>query len=163
MRSWVVAAGVIEGPDGVLLVQNRRNDGRLDWSPPGGVVEVHDGEAVADGLTREVLEETGLRVTAWTGPLYRVHASAEHMGWDLTVEVHQAVAFEGEVVVDDPDGVVVDARWVDPAACSALLEEAYLFVREPFTSWLAERWPEERSYRYRVDGTSRADISVVRL
>ena len=163
VREWVVAAGVIEGPEGVLLVQNRRNDGRLDWSPPGGVIEVHDGEAVEDGLTREVLEETGLKVTRWEGPLYRVHCRAEGMGWDLTVEVHRAVAFEGDLCVDDPDGVVVDARFVDPSACAPFLEHAYLFVREPFSAWLAERWTDERSYRYRVDGATRAEIDVVRL
>lgn len=35
MKHWVVAAGLIEGPEGLLLVQNRRRDGRLDWSSPG--------------------------------------------------------------------------------------------------------------------------------
>ena len=39
MRRWLVAGAVIEGPEGVLLVQNRRRDGRVDWSPPGGVVD----------------------------------------------------------------------------------------------------------------------------
>ena len=32
MRAWVVAAGLIQGPDGFVLVQNRRRDGSLDWS-----------------------------------------------------------------------------------------------------------------------------------
>ena len=31
MRAWVVAAGLIEGPAGLVLVQNRRRDGSLDW------------------------------------------------------------------------------------------------------------------------------------
>ena len=35
MRDWLVAGAVIEGPDGVLLVQNRRRNGSTDWSPPG--------------------------------------------------------------------------------------------------------------------------------
>jgi len=53
VREWLVAGGIIEGPDGILLVQNRRRDGSLDWSTPGGVIEVHEGESVVDGLTRE--------------------------------------------------------------------------------------------------------------
>ena len=76
---------------------------RVDWSPPGGVVEIAEGERVVDGLTREVEEETGLRVTAWEGPVYQVDAEAPDMGWHLRVEVHRAVAFEGELDVDDPD------------------------------------------------------------
>jgi 8-oxo-dGTP diphosphatase len=32
------------------------------------------------------------------------------MGWHLRVEAHLAVAYEGELRVDDPDGIVVDAR-----------------------------------------------------
>ena len=64
MRAGVVAGGLVEGPDGLLLVQNRRRDGSIDWSPPGGVIEVAEGESVLDGLTREVHEETGITVDA---------------------------------------------------------------------------------------------------
>ena len=40
MREWLVAGGLVESHDGLLLVQNRRRDGSLDWSPPGGVIDV---------------------------------------------------------------------------------------------------------------------------
>jgi 8-oxo-dGTP diphosphatase len=163
MRSWVVAAGLLEGPDGLLLVRNLRRDGSLDWSPPGGVVEVAEGESVRDGLSREVEEETGLRVTEWVGPVYEVQAEAADMGWSLRVEVHRAVAYEGELRVDDPDGIVVDARFVDVGACAGHLEGCHRWVREPLDAWLTERWEGSRSYRYRVDGADRASLSVVRL
>src|SRR5688572_25075625 len=93
MRAWVVAGGLVEGPDGLLLVQNRRRDGSLDWSPPGGVIEVADGESVRVGLTREVEEETGIRVTEWIGPVYEVEAVAAEMGWTMRVEVHRALGY----------------------------------------------------------------------
>src|SRR3954465_9752770 len=99
MRDWLVGSGVVEGPDGVLLVQNQRRNGSLDWSTPGGVIEVHEGESVVDGLTRGVEEEGGIRVAEWIGPVYEVEAIAEGLGWSLRVEVHRAVAFEGELVV----------------------------------------------------------------
>src|SRR3954454_2526645 len=105
MRRWVVASGIVERDGQVLLVQNRRRDGALDWSPPGGVVEVADGESVVDGLTREVQEETGIHVAAWEGPVWEVEADAPDMGWQLRVEVHRALDFEGELRVDDPDGI----------------------------------------------------------
>jgi len=39
VRAWLVGGAVIETGDGVLLVQNQRRSGLLDWSPPGGVIE----------------------------------------------------------------------------------------------------------------------------
>jgi 8-oxo-dGTP diphosphatase len=159
----VVASGIIEGPDGVLLVQNRRRNGSLDWSTPGGVIEVADGESVLDGLTREVREETGITVTAWEGPVYEVEAEAVGMGWTLRVEVHRALAFEGDLVPDDPDGIVVDARFVAVDACMEQLASTWLPTHEPLGAWLAERWTDARSYRYRVDGEARATMRITRL
>ena len=153
MREWVVASGLIEGPDGLLLVQNRRRNGSLDWSTPGGVIEVDDGESVIDGLTREVEEETGIRVTEWVGPVYEVEAVAPERGWHLRVEVHRALAYEGELHVDDCDGIVVDARFVPVDECHPHLEECHVWVREPLTAWLTERFEPAtppRSFRYDV-------------
>jgi 8-oxo-dGTP diphosphatase len=164
MRQWVVASGLIEGPDGLLLVQNRRRNGRVDWSPPGGVVEVDAGESVLDGLTREVEEETGLVVASWEGPTYRITAEAPDMGWRLAVEAHRATGFDGDLRVDDPDGIVVAARFVLADECRDLLGAAPRWVREPVCEWLSEPWEGERTYAYRVEGTLAAgDVSVHRL
>lgn len=163
VREWLVASGIVEGPEGLLLVQNRRRNGSLDWSTPGGVIEVETGESVLDGLTREVAEETGITVTDWEGPVYEVEAVAEGLGWHLRVEVHRALAFSGDLVVDDLDGIVVDARWVPLTDCALHLDECPVWVREPLSGWLGERPCERRSYRYRVDGADRATLAVVRL
>lgn len=163
MREWLVASGIIEGPDGLLLVQNRRRNGSLDWSTPGGVIEVAEGESVLEGLTREVEEETGLRVTAWEGPVYEVEAEAEAMGWKLRVEVHRALEFSGDLVLEDLDEIVVGAEWVAPDACGGHLEQCPVWVREPLASYLADRWGDRRAFRYRVDGADRAAMTVTRL
>lgn len=165
MREWLVASGIIEGPDGVLLVQNRRRNGSLDWSTPGGVVEVDGGESVLDGLTREVREETGITVSAWEGPLYEVLADAEGLGWRLRVEVHRAIDFAGDLVLEDLDEIVVDAQWVSADACDAHLEQCPEWVREPLSTYLADRWAgtDARSFHYRVEGADRATMQVVRL
>ena len=162
MREWLVASGIVEGPHGILLVQNRRRDGALDWSPPGGVVEVSDGESVVDGLTREVEEETGIRVTAWEGPVWEVEADAPDMGWQLRVEVHRALAFEGDLHVADPDGIVIDARFVPTDDCRAQLLTTWLPTHEPLLAWLAERWTAARAYRYTITGLTRADATITR-
>ena len=158
MKEWVVAGAVIEGPDGVLLVANRRHNGSIDWTTPGGVVDA--GESIIDGLTREVAEETGLEVTDWEGPLYEIEAIAPDLGWHLRVEVHRAVAVRGEIVIDDPDGIVIDAAWVLPGDCEARLADAHPWVREPFGAWVLERWAGSRAFRYRITGTDPRNLEV---
>ena len=161
MRDWLVGGAVIEGPAGLLLVRNRRRDGRHDWSPPGGVID--PGETVVEGLTREVTEETGLVVSEWVGPLYEIEAEAPDMDWRLRVQAFRAVAWEGALVVDDPDGIVVDARWVPPVECAGHLEGCSPWVADPVHEWLAGPWEGSRSYGYRIAGVDIASIEVTRL
>jgi 8-oxo-dGTP diphosphatase len=166
VRNWTVAGGLVESDEGLLLVQNRRRNGSFDWSPPGGVIEVADGESVVDGLTREVQEETGLRVTEWAGPLYEVQAEAPGLGWTLRAAVYLAVSYEGELVVDDPDGIVVDAQFVALDECAGHLRQCHPWVREPLAEWLEVRWSHgdpRPPFGYRVDGTDIASLVVTRL
>lgn len=161
MRSWLVAGAVIEGGDGLLLVANRRRDGAIDWSTPGGVID--EGEEVLAGLEREVVEETGLVVERWGGLLYGVQVHAPDLGWDLRVEVHRAAAVSGELRIDDPDGIVFDAQYLSGDACDSCLLGAPPWVHEPLRAWLGERWPLARDFRYRVTGRDRASFEVARL
>jgi 8-oxo-dGTP diphosphatase len=160
-RRWLVGGGLVVADQGVLLVQNRRRDGRLDWSPPGGVIDA--GESLVEGLTREVEEETGLRVHGWAGPAYRIRAHAPDMGWHLEVEAHLAEGFDGELRVDDPDGIVVAARFVGADECVELLGHSPRWVREPLCAWLADRVAGAR-HAYRVEGgPGVGPLSVTRL
>lgn len=164
MRDWVVGGAVLLGDDGaVLLVRNRRRNGSHDWSPPGGVIDVHEGESLLDGLAREVEEETGLRVTEWAGLLWSVTTKAPGLGWHLRAEVHLAKAWEGELRVDDPDGIVVDAGFVSLDDCAGRLDGCHPWVREPLTAWLDERWADARPFDYRVDGDDARTVTVTRL
>jgi 8-oxo-dGTP diphosphatase len=162
-REWLVAGALVEAGDGLLMVQNRRRGGFSDWSTPGGVIDAADA-SLLEGLTREVEEETGIRVRRWEGPVYEVQALAIDLGWSMRCEVHRAVEFDGELRVDDPDGIVVDAAFVPLGDCGVLLDECARWVSEPLAEWLAERWgPDEaRGYRYEVHGTARANLRVHR-
>ena len=160
MREWLVGGGLILGDGGLLLVHNRRRNGNHDWSPPGGVID--EGETLLAGLTREVEEETGVVVARWRGPVYEVDVAAPGLGWHLRVEAHLAVDFAGTVKVDDPDGIVVDAAYVDPAACDDHLAGCHPWVGEPLRAWLDERWDEPRTFRYTIDGDDMARVVVTR-
>lgn len=146
----------------MLLVANRRRDGRIDWTPPGGVID--EGEDLVEGLTREVEEETGLVVAGWEGPVYRVEAENADAGWTMRVEVHRATSWSGRLRVgQDPDGIVVDARFVPVTECDAVLAETWQLITEPMGAWLSERFADDRVYRYRVAGADRASHVVTRL
>ena len=160
MRRWHVAAAIIESDGALLLVENRRRNGATDWSTPGGVVE--DDEETLAGLAREVIEETGITVRSWRGPVYKVETVAAGLGWHLNVEVYEALDWHGELFVDDPDGIVTDARFVPHAQCAPTLHDNAVWVREPICQWLAERWIEPQMFRYEIEGVDRATMVVHR-
>ena len=160
LRQWTVAAALIEAEGGLLLVQNRRRNGMTDWSTPGGVVEEH--EETVDGLAREVVEETGIVVRRWRGPVYEVETIAVDLGWHLRVQVYEALDWHGELVIDDPDGIVTDARFVPLEECPSTLLENAIWVREPICEWLSDRWADSRSFRYEVVGRDRPSMVVHR-
>ena len=94
MRDWLVAGGLLRGSDGVLLVQNERRNGSLDWSTPGGVID--EGETLLQGLTREVHEETGLVVAGWDALAYEVEVDfiCESTKENGQYQVDETIAFE---------------------------------------------------------------------
>jgi ADP-ribose pyrophosphatase YjhB (NUDIX family) len=59
-RHSVSVTGIVFREDGRVLAIQRCDDGR--WVPPGGVLEL--AETPSDGVAREVLEETGIKVHA---------------------------------------------------------------------------------------------------
>lgn len=163
-KDWTVAGALIESADGLLLVRNVRRGGGDDWSTPGGVIDAGDA-SVLEGLAREVEEETGLRITAWHGPVYEVVAVAPDLGWRMRCEVHHVEAFEGELVLADPDGIVVEAEFVGHGLIDGYLERCPPWVREPLTTWIRERWSASdatRQFHYDVEGTARENLRVSR-
>ena len=161
MREWLVAGALIEQTESILLVANRRMNGSLDWTPPGGVIDPED-PSVLHGLTREVREETGLVVLAWDGPCYEVHVEAPGLGWRMRVEAWRATRVSGELAIDDPDGIVEEARYVAHHECRELLGSVAPWVRDPVHEWLESPWQERRVFRYSVRGSNRATSEVVR-
>ncbi len=161
MRVWTVAGAVLERGEELLLVCNRRRNGRLDWSTPGGVVD--EGETVLEALGREVVEETGIEVLEWSAPLYEVDVLADDLQWHMRAVVHQAESWVGDLDVADPDGIVIDADFVDAARRDRCLVTSPPWVREPLIDWIETRPATVEVYRYEVDGSDLSSLIVRRV
>lgn len=82
-RPIVGVGAVIVDDDRVLLVKRAHEPLKGEWSLPGGAVEV--GETLAEAVSREVREETGLQVEI--GPVVEV-IDRVHRAPDGRVEFH---------------------------------------------------------------------------
>lgn len=129
VQAYTVASGIIVQDQQILLVQNQRRNGSLDWSTPGGVVD--PGEEVLEALQREVIEETAVIAAGWSPMLYSVEVDFVGRDMSLHAQVFRATGFSGSLVVDDPDNVVVDARWVGLGEAKELLATSPQWVWEP--------------------------------
>jgi len=108
----------------MVIVRQAAPGEDLSWSLPGGALE--DGELLHEGLKREVLEETGLRVGG-PGRLAfvlqfdnrlpeQLHRSrGPGRGYHVTVWTFEVGNWDGELEPQDPDGLVSEARFVPVA------------------------------------------------
>lgn len=107
-----VAAVVVRGRE-ILLIRRGREPMRGAWSLPGGALEL--GETTAEGIVREIVEETGLEVRP-----VEIVATLDRIVRDEEGRVRfHYVLVEWLCVVEDGEGMIpicgddaIEARWV---------------------------------------------------
>lgn len=154
----MVGGGLVVVGDQLLLAANRRRQGNLEWTPPGGVID--QGESIVAGITREVLEETGLHVPVWDAHHYTVVVVAPDMGWQMTVQSWWTTSTFGEISLNDPDRIVEQALFVDLDHVEALVADSPIWVRVPLVAWLAAGMKPIADFSFLVHGADRATARV---
>jgi len=131
-----VGGVVIEG-NRVLLIQRGQEPLKGEWSIPGGMVEL--GESLAEGVRREVREETGLEVKPLeiVGVFDRIQKNGSRVQYHYVI-VDYVCRRTGGRLKSGSD--VLDARWVKredllqyrvtPKAAS-VIADAFKFAEKP--------------------------------
>jgi 8-oxo-dGTP diphosphatase len=109
----VPLAGIVFNGSGQILVVKRRDSGR--WEPPGGVLELD--ETLEDAAKREILEETGVRVSV--GHLTGVY---KNMALGVVALVFKCRAVSGHPI---PTAESEETQWMSPNAAMKLMTPAF--------------------------------------
>lgn len=142
----IVAIGaVIVDAGRVLLVRRGSEPLKDQWSLPGGALEV--GESLADGLIREVREETGLAVepVELIELLDRIHRDGDRVRYHYVIADYLCRVTGGTLKAATD---AADARWVEPPEWSShsALHIDPITARVIDQGWrrAAQLWPEPK-------------------
>ncbi len=108
----LAVGAVVEQEGRVLLVRRGSEPLKGHWTLPGGMLEV--GEALTEGVVREVREETGLEVEPieLIEILDRIHREGERVRYHYVIADYLCRVTGGELcAASDADA----ARWVERA------------------------------------------------
>ena len=144
-----VAAVVLDDAGSVLMVERGRPPAQGLWALPGGLLDL--GEAVRDGVVREVREETGaeIEIVELLDLFEPIHRDADGRIHYHFVVIDFWAHFRGGTVAPDDDAD--QAAWVSLETLDDLpMEEATRrVVRNAHSRWLTNaagnRDPHSRS------------------
>lgn len=100
----LAACGLVVRDSAILMVKRARPPAKNHWCLPGGFVD--RGETVEGAASREVEEETGLKVRA--GRLFGLYS---YPGYPIVVAIYEVEIMGG---ILQPNHESLEARWFRP-------------------------------------------------
>ena len=163
LSEFTVAGALVESPEGLLLVRNRRRSGATDWSTPGGVIDATD-LTLLGGLAEKSKKRPDSGSPS--GRARSTRSAPPRTSSDGRCDA-RCIARSDTTArsrIDDPDGIVIDACFAPRDEWPDMLDTCAPWVREPLAEWLEHRWSpdQRRDYVYDVLGTRRDQLRVVR-
>lgn len=150
-HSLLIAAALIWHNGELLLVkQQGPDDPEPTWALPGGVVK--HGELLSQALARELREETGLNLTQLGPLIYVAQLVNEMTGACSTTFVCEVSEWEGALAAQDPDALILDARFMSvDDALAKLARLPWRVMREPIQAYLRGEFGPGGFWGYRSD------------
>ena len=128
------------GPDLLLVQQQKPEDPEPYWTLPGGLVGPE--ELATEAAARETFEETGITIRHIDGFVYVSQTYGVSRAERVVVFCFESSAWHGEVVCEDPDRVVTEARFFSRPDAIGALESPHrqgtrgLRMTEPLVAYL---------------------------
>lgn len=147
------ASAIVRRGDEILLQQAQGPDDAAPcWYLPGGSVEAH--ETYEQAAVREVREETGIEVLKIGALAYTVHMHNPANNLGGVAHIFEVSAWRGDIAVDDPDGVTLQARFAPLDEAIQLIETTlpYRNMCDPLLAYLRGERTSEWRYSRDDDG-----------
>lgn len=158
MTYWVSAA-IVRREESLLLVREVSESGEIGWSLPGGVIE--EGEDPLNTVMREVCEETSLHVSEVLGLAYTVIYNRPEKNDRTCAFVFEATT-TGNIVAEDLDGDILEAKFIDLPLAITLLDDFPIKVMvDPAIAYLRKEAPPGMLWVYEIiEGQTRLTSSI---
>lgn len=159
LKTYWVSAAIVRREGSLLLVRELSESGEIGWSLPGGVVE--EGEDPLVAVKREVKEETSLDVSEVLGLAYSVTYNRADKN-DRTVAFVFEMSTTGNIVIDELDGDILEAKFIELPLAIKLLNDFPIWVMvEPAIAFLNKDVLPGTLWIYdESDGTTELTASV---
>jgi 8-oxo-dGTP pyrophosphatase MutT (NUDIX family) len=151
MKVYDVVSALVTSGDLILLARQKSpvDSNKEYWGFPGGKMERDETHDVA--MQREILEETGLKISEFGKPIFYCTYGDQDNTWSCSIT---AFHVEHDAAIPccpgDPDGDVLEVGWFERDEAIRLIDTIpWASMREPILHYL-EHGSRKTEWRYQL-------------